>query len=244
MVLFLSAALWLFTQGQDQQYPAPGSTLRIGIDPSTPPFAYYADDAIVGFEIDVAEAIAELLEVQIAWVALGFDGLYDALLADRADLIIASISPNPLRLDDVHYSIPYYDAGLILISSAESTIDSFAAMPGRRLAFAYGTAAHTEARRWLRLIAPFALLPYERPQFALDAVRGGQADAALVSAIDAQLYRRRHPTWVVQEVMITHQHYVVMTDARRAALARSIDSALASLEADGTLAALRQRWLY
>src|SRR5687768_15103924 len=59
-------------------------TLRVGLDASFPPFEMMnADNQIVGLDVDIATALASALGVELEIVNIGFDGLYDALLARR-----------------------------------------------------------------------------------------------------------------------------------------------------------------
>ncbi len=234
---------WVVGQWRALRPALPSEFVRIGVDPSLPPFAFYENETLVGFEIDLAYTLAADIALDIQWVALGFDGLYDALRADRVDLIIAAVSPDPLRRSDALYSRPYYDAGLVLVSANAELVD-MSNLAGRKLAYAYGSAAHSEANRWLRRISPFYTHPYEIPSIALDAVRLGAVDAALVSATDMQLYRRNHPAWMPATTSVTHQPFVIAVNPRLGVLAEALDRSLDRLEADGTLAALLRRWLY
>jgi polar amino acid transport system substrate-binding protein len=237
-------ALGAILMNRPQPPLLPQGVLRVGIDPSNPPFAYYSNNDIIGLEIDLANLVAERLGVEIAWVALGFDGLYDALRSDRADIIIASVTPDPLRRNDAIYSRPYYDAGLVLVSPTARRIDQMNELDSQRLTYAFGSQAHTESDRWLRRVAPYITLPYELPTYALDAVRLGAANAALVSATDAQVYGRLHTSWQWTATYITHQPYVIAVNTQQGQLASTLDTLLATLEADATLAMLRERWLY
>jgi len=248
ITLFLAVAVllpaWLVDWVEQQVPPLESSVLRIGIDPSVPPFAYYEGQDVVGFEIDIARALAAELGLEVQWMALGFDGLYDALRADAADILIASMSPDPLRTNDALYTNAYFDAGLVLVSSADDRFNHMSDISGRMLSYAFGSHAHAESDRWQRRVAPYTTLPFELPKHALDAVRMGHANAALVSSTDARLYLRQHPEWDAYLAFITQQPYVIAVNPRLRRLPEAINAALDILEADGTLAMLLRRWLY
>jgi polar amino acid transport system substrate-binding protein len=220
----------------------PHGTLRVGVDPSYPPFAFYEGQQPRGFEIDLAGLLADSMDVPIQLVGLGFDGLYDAIKVDRVDLVIAALSPDPLRTADVRYSRPYFDNGLLLVSRPETQIESMHNLSGSALAYAFGSAADAEARRWLRRIQPFATLPYETPAIALDAVRIGTAQSALVEAVDLAVYAAVHPEWQPTSAFVTHAPFVIAIGADRGELAQVIDRLLRDMEADGRLESLRHRW--
>lgn len=221
----------------------PYGEMRIGVDASSPPFAAVSTDELFGLEIDLGRALAEQIGVPLRFVNMGFDGLYDSLRADQVDIVIARLLYDPLLTRAVRYSRPYYNAGLVLVSPAEHPVLSMDTLPGLALAYEFGSEADAEARRWLRRVLPFEQRPYELPWFALDAVRLGQANAALVDATSARLYLRDHPDWRAEINPVTDSLYVIASRADRPTLAERISAALDALEADGHLARLIARWL-
>ncbi|MCC6611983.1 MAG: amino acid ABC transporter substrate-binding protein [Anaerolineae bacterium] len=221
----------------------PAGALRVGVDPSNPPFAFFEDDQIRGLEIDLANALGDALDAPVQLVPLGFDGLYDALKVEAVDIVIAAITADPLRTADVDYSLPYYDDGLVLVSPADHPIAAMDALAGLSLAYAFGSEADSEAHRWLRRIQPFTTQPYETPQIALDAARLGAADAALVGATDARLYARAHDDWPNVRQAVMHTPFVIATSARHGRLAAAINEGLQQMQNDGTLDLLIARWL-
>ncbi|MBE0689440.1 MAG: amino acid ABC transporter substrate-binding protein [Anaerolineae bacterium] len=243
--LTVVAVAWLLLRAATEpQGPLlPTGALRVGVDPSNPPFAFFEDDQIRGLEIDLANALGEAFDVPVQLVPLGFDGLYDAIKVEGVDIVIAAITPDPLRTADVNYSLPYYDNGLVLVSPAQHPIAAMDMLSGSALAYPFGSEADTEAHRWLRRIEPFEMQPYETPQIALDAVRLGAADAALTGATDARLYARAHEDWPLIRQAITHTPFVIATGAKHGRLAAIVDDSLRRMQSDGTLDALVARWL-
>ncbi len=220
----------------------PNGELRIGLDPGNPPFAVLTANDLFGLEVDLGRAIGQRLDLPVRFVNLGFDGLYDALKADQVDALIAGLSIDYTRLEYVHYSQPYFNAGLVLVSD-QSTITQMADLPGRRLAYEYGSEADTEAHIWLRRIQPFATRPYELARYALDAARLGDADAALVEAVSARLYLRDHRDWPAALHYVTDVPYAIATQSRRPDITAAIHYALQSLIDDGTLQTILDKWL-
>ena len=220
----------------------PYGELRIGVDASNPPFAAAtASGDLWGLEIDLGRALGAQLDLPVRFVNLGFDGLYDALKTDQVDALIAGVQIDLTRLNEVHYSTPYFNAGLVLVSDRGLT--SMADLPGHSLAYEFGSEAEAEARTWLRRVLPFETRPYELPNIALDAARLGDADAALVDAVSARLYLRDHPDWHASVDQVTDALYAIATQSRRPEISAAIDHALQALIDDGTLDDIIARWL-
>ncbi|RMF78424.1 MAG: hypothetical protein D6737_14885 [Chloroflexi bacterium] len=218
--------------------------IRIGVDASFPPFAFVNDDELVGIDIDLGRAIGEALGMPVRFVNMGFDGLYDSLKANQVDILISALLVDPLRQDNVLYTRSYFDAGLVLVSNPDNVIEDMGELSGHVLAYEFGSSADSEARRWLRRIHPFEIHPYERPEYAMDAVRLGQADAALVDAISARLYLREYnDTWDAQIHYVTESIFAIATRRDRPDQWRVVNRALQTLFEDGRLDTILNRWL-
>ncbi|MEZ4580525.1 MAG: transporter substrate-binding domain-containing protein [Caldilineaceae bacterium] len=83
--------------------------------PELPPFETLADDgAIVGYDVDLARAMAAQWDMEVELVAIGFDSLIDALIAGKVDSVISALPLDPRLTKDIAYSAPYFEAGLRL----------------------------------------------------------------------------------------------------------------------------------
>ncbi|WP_086350090.1 ABC transporter substrate-binding protein/permease [Candidatus Enterococcus clewellii] len=85
--------------------------LIVGLSADYAPYEFHTDvdgkDTIVGFDVSIAEKIAEDLGVKLKIEELGFDALLGALKTDKIDLIISGMAPTPERLKEVDFSNPY-----------------------------------------------------------------------------------------------------------------------------------------
>lgn len=222
--------------------PFPHGTARIGVDASYPPFAVATADGLFGLEIDLGNAIAEYAGIPAQFTNMGFDGIYDVLRADQVDIVISSLQIEPHRLNDVRYTRHYFNAGLVLVTT-NPDITAMADLPGYALAYEFGSEADGVARQWLRRVLPFDTRPYELPEHALDAVRLGEAEAALVDSISARVYLCNHPQWTAESYSVTDRWYVIATRRDRRRTWQVVNEALQALDDSGELDAMQQRWL-
>ena len=62
--------------------------LRVGLDPSWPPFEFVGERGqVAGLDVDLARAIGDRLGVEVAFVPSGWEGLYAALFAGPAAIL-------------------------------------------------------------------------------------------------------------------------------------------------------------
>ncbi|UJF16365.1 transporter substrate-binding domain-containing protein [Jeotgalibaca sp. MA1X17-3] len=76
-----------------------------------PPYEWHlvkdGKDEIVGFEIDIAKAIAEEIGVELVIKDMDFDGLIPALTTGKVDIVLAGMNPTPKRAESVDFTDVY-----------------------------------------------------------------------------------------------------------------------------------------
>ncbi len=218
-------------------------TLRVGLDASFPPFeTMTAEGEIVGLDVDIAEAIAADLGVELELVNIGFDGLYDALLARRVDLVISGLPYDPRWTQDVAYSRNYFNAGQVLIAQADdASVAEVADVGGRRLAVEWGSQADMEGRRLADELPGVQIVRQATAAEAIDAVLSGQAEAAVVDAVSAV---SAVPSGIKIVTYLTDEWYAAAVHIDSRALLEAVNQTLTDLEERGEMARLQAKWLH
>jgi len=232
---------WYENRPPTIQEAFPTGTMVIGIDPTFPPFAVDNGQEIYGIDIDLANELADRMGVNVRFVPMGFDGLYDSLIDGQVDVVISALLLNPARTQDVRYTQPYFDNGLVLIADT-ANIQAMSDLPGNSLALEYGSNAHSESNTWIQRLEPFDLMPYELPQYALDAVRLDDADSALVDTTTYLLYQSQHPEWESQSNRVTNAYYAIAVRYDREAAWIWVNATLGGIIGDGTMQEIIERW--
>jgi ABC-type amino acid transport substrate-binding protein len=98
--------------------------IRFAMSGGYPPFNYYNDkNELVGFDVDIARAIAKKLGVEFEPVTTDWNGIIEGLRAGRYDGILGSMAVTEERLKVVDFSDPYYYSGAQLMVSKDSGIN-------------------------------------------------------------------------------------------------------------------------
>src|SRR5207253_10532926 len=103
---------------------------------------------IQGYDAELARALAADLGVRVEFVPMALDTMYDALASLRsegkADVLISALPFVYERQKDVRYSVPYYQAGQVLIVRADdTTIASMRDLAGKQVGVELGSNADT-----------------------------------------------------------------------------------------------------
>ncbi|ATU95138.1 transporter substrate-binding domain-containing protein [Phyllobacterium zundukense] len=120
--------------------------LRFGLDGGYPPFASpNPDGQLVGFDIDLGEALCAEMHRKCVWVRQEWDALIPGLDTNKFDAILASMLITPERKEKVSFTNPYYAAKAVFVAPKSNTVakvtpaDLDGKTVGVETATAYGT---------------------------------------------------------------------------------------------------------
>ncbi|MDP0488637.1 MAG: basic amino acid ABC transporter substrate-binding protein [Fusobacterium sp. JB021] len=116
LVLMLTVVVFSFSFGMKKIY--------VGTNAEFKPYEYLEGDKIVGFDIELMEAMAGKLNYEVKWVNMSFSGLLPALQSNKIDIVIAGMAATPERAKAVDFSKPYlaFGTGHAVIVNKDSNI--------------------------------------------------------------------------------------------------------------------------
>lgn len=232
--------------------------LRVCTDPSWPPFEFVNQDTgqIEGFDIDLARLLAERLMagtdsdaveaarpvVQARIVSVGFDSLYDALVAGRCDAVLSALPYEPARTQDVVYSVAYFNAGLALLTRAdESDIKVLADLAERVVGVEWGFVPEGNSRQ-RDFLRNLSVRRYETAADTLRALHAGEVEAAIVDRITALAYMRDCEGLQFVGEPLHDVNYVIPMRPDSFRLLEEINRLLLEMREDGTFEGLQEKW--
>ncbi|MFQ5421766.1 MAG: substrate-binding periplasmic protein [Anaerolineae bacterium] len=217
--------------------------IRVGLDPTYPPFETLTDAGYAGIDIELAQAIAADWGVTVEFVPLSYDGLYDALGTGQVDLLISALVLEPDKTRDFAYSEPYFNAGEVLVVPKDSPVREMADLNTHILAVELGARGHVEATVWARRLPDLVILTFDTPDEALTAVAQGQADAAVVDGISGRLFLKTNPGLRIAEEPVTVEPYAIVARTDDVVLLENVNGSLERLVRNGRLDQIVSNWL-
>jgi polar amino acid transport system substrate-binding protein len=217
---------------------------RVGLDPSFPPFEMLDErGAPVGYDVDLAHALAAMWGVRAEIVAVGFDSLPDTLKAGKIDSIVSAYPYDERLTEDFRFSAPYFDAGLRIAVPIGSSIRALTDLSGRRVGVEWGSVGDMIGRRLQREGMEMTLNPFETPDELIAALLDAQQVEAIL--VDNVSLRQAQATGLPLrgvDVPLESIPYVIVMPHRANELQEQVADALQLLQTRGDLAALETRW--
>jgi cyclohexadienyl dehydratase len=211
---------------------APRPVLRVGTSGDYAPFSLTGTAGRSGFDVEVARAYARDRGLRIRWVPVRWPALDGDFAAARFDVVMSGVTVRPERSLAGSFSVPVTRSGVVLLRSGRVE-------EPRRIAVNAGGHLERAARR----LFPGAELRPLSPNAAVRAALvAGEVDAAVTDTLEA-------PGWLAGTRGIqalgpyTRDWKAYWLPAAATERARDLDAWLLAREADGTLAALRERTL-
>jgi polar amino acid transport system substrate-binding protein len=255
LIVFLTAICLLLASCQEAdrswERVSESGVLRVGLDPTFPPFEVADEQGLRGLDVDLAHALAEDLGLKPEFVHFGYDGLYDALATGQVDVLISALVVVPERTRDFAYSQSYFNAGEILIvPQSEQTLTGMEDLNGRILAVELGALGHVEATAWARQLPDLTVQTYDSVDAALNAVATEEADAGLVDAVNGRLYLAQQAAAPPDQNFlnrlpepVTVEPYALVVRIDDQMLLEKLDQSLGKLITSSQLEIIVKRWL-
>jgi len=220
---------------------AADDSLKVGMSGGYFPFTFVEQDTLKGFEVDVMEAVAEELGVEVEFVTANFSGLFGMLESGRIDTIANQITITDEREQKYLFTEPYvYDGAQVVVKEGNDAISGVEDLAGKTVAVNLGSNYEQLLRE----------LPYADDIDIRTYDSNIEQDTAL-GRVDAFVMDRVSATQVIKDkplpLALAGKPFSDIRNALPfrqddAELRDRVDAALDTLREDGTLGEISNRW--
>jgi polar amino acid transport system substrate-binding protein len=221
-----------------------GQVIEVSVEPGFPPFENIdpATKQPVGYDIDLMNAIAGRAGFQVTYRNTPFDVVLTSVATCQNILAISGIVINEERGTRMDFSIPYINAGqVVLVPADASDIHTPQDLGGKRIGAQTATTAEIEARK----VADAVVSAYDTSDLAVQALLNGELDAVILDYPAARMAIARDAArlQITGKQPFTDERYAIAICKKSAGLKALIDAALQSLIDDGTNQRLQDKWM-
>jgi polar amino acid transport system substrate-binding protein len=215
--------------------------IRVATDATWPPFEYVDTDtnAIVGFDVDLFNAIAKKAGLEVEWINVEWDPLLAGVAQGTYDAAISSITIKESRKAEMDFSDPYYIAGQIIVVRTDSDIAGAGDLPGKTVGVQSGTTGDDEVRE----MDGVNVTGYDEIGMAFVALMNKQVDAVVCDTPVASGYVGKYDTLKTAGEVLTTEEYGIAMPKGSDELMGKINKALAEVLSEGIIDQLVEKWL-
>lgn len=217
-------------------------TLTVATSPDFAPYEFYAigedgQATLAGFEMSLAQYIADYLGLELEVVPMDFDGTLMELQNKSVDLGMAGYSPKPERENIMDFSDIFYTGGQSFVTTQDKA-DLFASLEDTNKA-EYSIGAQTGSIQvdLAQTNSPDAeLIQLPKVTDVITDLLAGNLDGAYIETVVAESYAANYPDLaVVLEVPYDQAGSVVGVSKGNAALLEGVNRAIAAAKEDGSM---------
>ena len=168
-----------------------GKLLKVGSDTTSPPMESIdpATGQVVGFDVDVVNAVCAKINCQAEFITTGWDGIFAALDQGNFDLVASGVSITEERKKAMDFSDPYIvnsQAVLMRVEDQGITLDRFKDA-GRKLSARANT---TDAQVAESVVGKENVAAYDTFSAAIIALKNKDVDGVVINGANAAAYER------------------------------------------------------
>jgi len=215
--------------------------IKIGTEGTYAPFTYHDDTGkLVGFDVEIGEAVAERLGVKAEFVEGKWDGLIAGLDAKRYDVVINQVGITEERKAKYDFSQPYVASKAALIVREDNAdITDFTHLSGKKAAQSltsnYGKMAQE---------AGAEIVATDGFDQSIALVVQGRADATLNDSLSFFDFKKKQPNAPVKIVATQGDasESGILIRKGDAELVDAINKALDEIKSDGTYQKISEKY--
>ena len=223
-------------------------TWQVATDATYAPDESMSGTKMIGFDVDVMNAIATTLGVKVVENNVTFDNIIAGITSGKYQIGNSSFTDNKLREKSVNF-VDYFQAGEGVYAKASSMtpFTSLASLCGLKVAVETGTVEQTDAQTQAKSCGSkkLTVLSFSTQTEANVAVSSGQADVGFLdSQIAGYVVSQSKGAFKLLGSAVNVAPYGIATPktTQGKALAMAIQMALQTLVSNGTYGAILSHW--
>ena len=210
-----------------------------------PPYEMTTDDGgFAGIDIEIAQAIADKLGLELVIDDMDFDGALLAVQQGKSDIVMAGVTVNEKRQKVMDFSNTYATGVQVVIvkEGSDVTMDN---LGDKLIGTQRGTTGYIYASDSVENggYGEDHVVAYDNGITAVQALMNGQVDAVIIDNAPAQEFVKANPGLTILEGEWAVEDYAIGVGKNNTELLNAINKALEELIADGTVQKIVDKYI-
>jgi glutamine transport system substrate-binding protein len=216
----------------------------VGTDASFAPFEYMDKGKIVGFDVDLLDAIMKEAGIDYELKNIGWDPLFAAVQGKEVDMAISGITINDDRKQTYDFSVPYFESTHMIMVKENSPIKNALDLKGKVVGVQNGTTGQAAVEKLLGKENK-NIKKFENTVVAIMDLLNGGVDAVVTDNAVAKEYVKNNPDKKIKTIAdpnhFESEFYGLMFP-KGSDLKPKVDEALKKLMKNGKYAEIYKKW--
>ena len=226
-------------EAPEEETEAAGGTLVMATNAYFEPYEYHEGDQIVGIDVEMAEAVAAKLGMELKVEDMEFDSIIPAVNSGKADMGVAGMTITEDRLISMNFSTPYTTATQVIIVQEGSEIAGADDLVGKKIGVQLGTTGDIYASD----VEDAEIEQYNKGMDAVQALTTGKVDAVVIDNEPAkQFVSKAEGLKILDEEFVTEEYAIAIAKDNEELLEK-VNAALDELIADGTIQSIIDKYI-
>jgi len=191
----------------------------------------------VGFDIDIVQAVADDLGVELNVIDSSFDAITSGVFKAQCDIAASSISITDERKGNMDFSDPYYDDDLVLVAPVGSDVSDIASAAGKKVGVQTATTGEAYGQE-----NGLDTIGYEDSGLQIQSMISGQTDATLGNQSVLRYAIAGNDDFEVVEEISTGEQLGVAVGKGNTPMVDAVNATLERLSSSGELEELETKW--
>ena len=218
-------------------------SIIVAMEGTWAPWTYHdEDDNLVGYDVEVAQNIAEKLGVEVEFIEGAWDGLLAGLDAGRYDIMVNGVGVTDERAEKYNFSTPYaYNKTAVIVRGDYDEISSMEDLKGKKTANTISSTYAAQAEAYGATVTPVDDLNQ-----TIELLLSNRIDATLNAEVVFNDYKKEHPDSNIKIATYSDQVEEIAIPIRKGddtvTLLEAVNDALDEMAKDGTLTELSEKY--
>lgn len=241
-LLTLSVTLFGLTACKNDS-PPKKEILRLVTSSDNPPFEFYqtTTNQITGFDIELAQALAEVLNVDLKIHDMDFPSIIPALLSGRADFAMATISITEERKKNISFSEDYYIAQPASVGLKPHSFSQPQNFKGAKIGVQLGSSFEYMMKKMAQEIKGIELISLNKVSELIQEVKTGRINAAVIDLSPAKSYVEKDKD-LQASIIEGYQESYAIAFPKNSPWIEKFNEAFKKLKENGKLDELISKW--
>lgn len=210
-----------------------GKTLIMATNAEFPPYEFHENNAIVGIDVDIVNAICEELGAKLEITDIAFDSIIPEVQSGKADLAAAGMTVTEDRKEQVDFSDSYATGVQSVIVKSDSDIKDLDGLKGKLIGVQLGTTGDIYASDEF---GDSSVQRFPKGADAVQALSSGKIDAVIIDNKPAQVFVDEHKDELkLLETPYAEEQYAIAVKKGNQELLDGINGAIKKLQESGKL---------